>query len=609
MPLTTLFQSHLFDIFEASTDPIYVCSGENAVVEYANKATLNAWGKTSAVIGKPILEGVPELSGPAFPDLLSRVYRTGVAYHSENDRADLEVGGVLRTFYFKFTYQPLRNQEGVIWGVLCNATDVTELVSARKAVEDSQRDLRNMIAQAPVAICILKGSSLIVDIANEKMIELWGVSKSIIGKPLFDGLPEAKGQGFEQLLDDVLTTGNTFTALERPADLPRNGKIEQVFLNFVYEALKDSDGTIIGVMAIGVDVTQQVVARKRVEESERELRQIADSMPQMVWVTDAQGYHEYYNKRWYEFTCTTYDEVKGEGWADLFHPDDRLAAWEKWNHSLSTGDTYEVEYRLKNGSTGEYLWVLGRAVPIYNEENQIIRWFGTCTDINEQKQLQQQKDDFIGIASHELKTPLTTLKASLQFISRLIKRTPESEILSRFVDQSNKSIDKLGFLVDDLLNVTKLNEGQLSLNKEDVVLSKLMNDCCQHVRADNYIIKTVGDLDLSACIDPHRIDQVMVNLVNNAVKYAPESKEITISIEKTGEYAKVSVTDYGPGIPAEKKQHLFDRYYRVDSSGSQISGLGLGLFICKEIISRHGGQIAVDSEPGIGSTFCFTLPL
>lgn len=609
MQVSPLFQNHLLDIFEASTDPIYVCSGENAIIEYANKATLQAWGKTDSVIGKPILEGLPELNEQAFPALLSNVYRTGVPYRSEHDRADLEIDGVLKTFYFKFTYQPLRNNEGTIWGVLCNATDVTELVNARKAVEDSQKDLRSMIVQAPVAICILKGKSFIVDIANDKMIELWGTTNAIVGKPFFDGLPEAKGQGFEQLLEGVLNTGESFSALERPTDLPRNGKVEKVFVNFVYEALKDNSDSITAVMAVATDVTQQVLARKKVEESEREMRQIADSMPQMVWVTDAQGYHKYYNKRWYDFTCTNYEQVKGEGWSDLFHPDDRPDAWEKWNHSLATGDTYEVEYRLKNGNTGEYIWVLGRAVPIYNEEHQIIRWFGTCTDINEHKQLQQHKDDFIGIASHELKTPLTALKASLQLIGRLIKRDPESQMLTRFVDQSNKSIGKLGYLVEDLLNFTRLNEGQLGLNKEDVVLSQLLNDCCQHIRADNYKITTTGDLSLSACIDAHRIDQVIVNLVNNAVKYAAESKEITLTIEKLPGYAKVSVTDYGPGIPQEKLEHLFNRYYRVDSSGSQVSGLGLGLFICKEIVSRHKGEIGVNSRLGEGSTFWFTLPL
>ena len=609
MPLKTLFENHLLDIFEASSDIIYVCSGENVIVEYANKATLKAWGKDDSVIGKPISDGVPELRDQPFPALLSEVYRSGVPYHSENDRADLEIEGVLKTFYFKFTYQPLRDSEGTIWGVLCNATDVTELENARRAVEASQRDLTNMIIQAPVAICILKGKSFTVEIANDKMIELWGTTSAIVGKPIFEGLPEARGQGFEQLLERVLTTGESFTANERPVDLPRNGKIEQVFLNFVYEAIRDIDNSITGVMAVATDVTQQVLARRNVEESERELRQIADSMPQMVWVTDAKGYHQYYNKRWYDFTCTGYEDVKGDSWSDLFHPEDRDLAWKKWIHSLSTGDTYQVEYRLKDGKTGEYIWVLGRAVPIYNEKREIIRWFGTCTDIQEQKQIQQQKDDFIGIASHELKTPLTTLKASMQVIGRLVEKGSQSETLTRFVDQSNKSIERLGSLVEDLLNVSKLNEGQLSLKKEEVVISQLFNDCCQHVRANNYIINLEGDLSISANIDAQRIDQVIVNLVNNAVKYAASSKEIRATIEKLEGYVKISISDFGPGIPHEQLEHLFNRYYRVDSTGSQISGLGLGLFICKEIIKRHNGQIGVNSELGKGSTFWFTLPL
>jgi PAS domain S-box-containing protein len=473
---------HLLTIFNSSPSPIYVCAGPEFEVIYANDATLKAWGKDASVIGKPFVEALPEVVNQPYPELLKKVYATGIPYHAEHDRFDLPFGGDVQTHYYKFSYQPLERDDRTIWAVLCTATDVTELVEAKRALEISQNNLHSMIMQAPVAICILKGEDFAVEIANEKVLEIWGTTAKVIGKPLFEGLPEARGQGFEELLREVYHSGKAFTAYDRPADLPRNGKVERIYLNFVYAPLRDSNGVVNAIMAVASDVTEQVLA-------------------------------------------------------------------------------------------------------------------------------QQKKDDFIGIASHELKTPLTSLKASIQLMERLTSKEPNNK-LEKLITQSGISVNKLAYLVEDLLNVSKLNEGQLNFNKEHFALSKVMNDCCQHVRLEGTHELTVqGDLALQVFADMHRIDQVIVNLVNNAVKYAPKSGDIIITIERLDNFAKVSVKDFGPGIPEDKLIYLFQRYYRVDSSGHQISGLGLGLYISNEIIEKHGGKMGVDSTLGEGSTFWFTLPL
>lgn len=460
---------------------MYVCAGDEFRVVYANEATLKAWGKDASILGKPFVEALPEIVGQPFPDLIKQVYETGIPYYCEEDKADLPYEDGLQTYYFKFSYQPLVESNGTIWGVLCTATDVTELVLARRGLEVSQISLRSMIMQAPVAICIMKGANFVVEIANEKVLEIWGTNSLIIGKPIFDGLPEARGQGFEELLQNVYHTGKRYTAVERPADLPRKGGTERMFLNFVYEPLKDVNGNINAVMAVATDVTEQVLAQKK-------------------------------------------------------------------------------------------------------------------------------KDDFIGIASHELKTPITTLKASIQLMQRVTAKHPDHN-LEKLINQSASSVNKLTYLVEDLLNVTKLNEGQLTLNKEFFMLAKVMNDCCQHVRLQGkHQLVLNGDLDIEVFADAHRVDQVIVNLVNNAVKYAPESPEITITLTRHDAFAKISVKDSGPGIPEEKLPHLFQRYYRVDSSGHQISGLGLGLYISNQIVLKHGGVMGVESKPTEGATFWFTLP-
>lgn len=600
---------HLLNIFEASSSLIYVCSGEQSIIEFANQATLKAWDRDTSVIGKPFIVALPELIGQPFPDLVNQVYRSGVPYYTENDRAVLLVDGILQTFYFKFSYQPLKAENGEIWGVMCTGTDITELVNAKRDIEQSRENLKNMIMQAPIAMCIFSVDNFVVSIANDRVLEIWGTTDEIIGQPFFDWMPSVKGQGFEQLLEQVISTRQRVTVSEMRAELPRNDTFQQVYLNFVYEPIFDSEGTVTGMMVVAADVTEQVIARQKIEQSEKQLRQVSDLMPQMVWVTDGQGSHMYFNQQWYEFTRSDFETSKNDGWLQYVHPDDKAHSLEKWKHSLETGLIYESEFRLMNGIAGTYFWVLGRAVPILNEDGIIDKWFGTCTDINDFKQQEQQKDDFIGIASHELKTPLTSVRASLQLIQRFVKDS-SSDALRKLVDQSAKSVDKLGYLVEDLLNVTKINEGQLVLNKSEFILADLIEDCSQYILlAGTHQLSISGDLTLKVNADAHRIEQVLVNLLNNAVKYAPESKEIQIYIEKLPGEARISVKDQGPGIPEEKISKLFDRYYRVDNSGILYSGLGLGLYINSEILKKHKGRIGAASESGKGSTFWFTLPL
>jgi len=184
--------------------------------------------------------------------------------------------------------------------------------------------------------------------------------------------------------------------------------------------------------------------------------------------------------------------------------------------------------------------------------------------------------------------------------------TPKLPVL---LEQASKSMNKVTALVDDLLNASRMTEGQLHLKKTRFNLSKAIDECCLHITAAGiYEIKAEGVRDAEVEADPERIQRVIINLVNNAVKYAARSKEIIIRVEQADSQTRVSVTDKGPGIAPEKVPHIFERFYRADANGGQYSGLGLGLYISAEIIRKHGGQIGVDSEPGKGSSFWFTLP-
>jgi signal transduction histidine kinase len=277
--------------------------------------------------------------------------------------------------------------------------------------------------------------------------------------------------------------------------------------------------------------------------------------------------------------------------------------------TLTTGAHFTVEYQIEEARSKKLRWLRAAGRVYKNDAHQAGNFFGVMADITESKLADQRKDDFLSIASHELKTPLTSLKSTLQLLDRM-KKDFTAPMQVKLVEQANRSMEKISNLIDDLLQVNRLDIGQLALHKSTFKIADMLNKCCNHVRvAAKHELVFQGDEQLKIYGDENRIDQVVVNLVNNAVKYAPGSKEIYLSVEEIPGYAKISVKDTGPGISADKVPFLFNRYYRAEQSTKVYSGLGLGLYICAEIVKRHGGEIGVDTKPGAGSTFWFTLPL
>ncbi|MDF3078273.1 MAG: domain S-box protein [Sphingobacteriaceae bacterium] len=485
--------------------------------------------------------------------------------------------------------------------------DITKDYIAQKAVERSQQNFKSLVIHSPVAMCILRGEDYVVDVANERMFELWGKSsEEVLNKPLFEGLPEVKEQGIEALLEKVYTTGKQFVAHEHSINLPRNGAIETVYVDFVYEALHDVNGEVSAIAVVAINVTEQVNSRHIVEAAEERARLAIDAANMGTFDVNLKTGELIASERFDEIFGVNHS-LQQKDYVDRIHPDDRTLREAAHEEAKGTGRLFYVA-RLQKPDQG-IRWMRAEGTILYDKDKQPYRLLGTVLDVTEQRQLEQQKDDFIGIASHELKTPLTSLKASFQFLSRIVKTDPTSPKLPVLVEQSTQSLGKLNRLIEDLLNVTKIDEGYLALRKAPMVISEVIDSCCIHVKmSGTHDINVVGDLQLEVVADKERIDQVLSNLVNNAVKYAPESREIVIRIERVMGFAKVSVTDKGKGIPQDKISHLFHRYYRIEDK-TNFSGLGLGLYISSEIVKRHQGQIGVESESGRGSTFWFTLPL
>ncbi|WP_181369462.1 PAS domain-containing protein [Flavobacterium album] len=260
-------EQRLLSVVESAPFPIGVYAGREMRIVMANRSIMEVWGKGNDIIGKTYAEVLPELEGTGIYGQLDGVYTTGIPFHARNQRVDLVVDGRLQPFFFNYSFTPLYNADGTIYGVMNTAAEVTDLNLAKQKVEQSERNFRNIILQSPVAMCLMLGPEHIVEIANEAMIDLWGKApEEVLYKPIFEGLPDVRDQGLEQLLDEVFATGKTFNANEMPVSLIRFGKTETVYQNFVYEPYRDADGSILGILAITVDVSAQVLARHEIED-------------------------------------------------------------------------------------------------------------------------------------------------------------------------------------------------------------------------------------------------------------------------------------------------------------------------------------------------------
>ena len=365
-----------------------------------------------------------------------------------------------------------------------------------------------------------------------------------------------------------------------------------------------------------VTIHEKTKVEEDLRANQEQLTRILETMAEGVVIVDLQGNLTYANPMAHKILCNGSDEeltsIYGSAqWKNLKIDGSELPAEKHPITVMMSRGTEVYDYEIAvQPKDGERFYISVNAAPLRDQNGSLIGGIGTFMDVTNRRKISQQKDEFISIASHELKTPLTSLKASMQLLSRIVSSNPASDKIPDFLEKANKNLLKILYLTDDLMNVSKIQHGQLPLNKTRFNLSNLLNDCCNHVKADSsYTFIIEGDKDVEVYADYPRIDQVVVNLVNNAVKYAPNSKIIKFTVVRENGTVKTSGQDFGIGISPEKLPHLFNRYYRVDPSGIQFSGLGLGLYISAEIIERHKGTIGVDSVEGQGSIFWFTLPL
>jgi len=613
-------------IFHSSHTP-YILVNTNLpdyTVADVNQAFLTATKSIREnLIGKPVFEvfaANPDGSGDGVYDKIRSAFDTVVKTQRavelpahRFDTIDPDTGRY-REIYWVSKIVPILNSEGIPTHILHSPIDVStqylalkRVRAANRELEEQRHQLYQVFMQAPVGIAIVLGEDYVVDLANPVICEMYGrTHEELMGKPIFSVMTETVNKGFEQLLHDVYHTGVPFVGTEMEVPLKRDGVVQQVFVNFVYEPFRDSAGKVIGIVAIVIDNTQQVESKRRLADSEAQFRFMAESMPQQVWTANADGALEYVNEGTQDYFGRDADDIVGAGWQEFIHPEDLPKAIETWVHSLQTGNLYQVQFRLRRND-GQYRWHLGRAVP-FKSNQRVVKWLGTNTDIEDQKRNEQIKDEFISIASHELKTPLTSLKAYLQMLERSPAVPDEPK---KFVQKSVHQVKRLENLVNDLLDVSKIVGGKLHYNMQSFELSKLIAETVQSeqlsTHTHQFILQNNPTVNIQG--DQFRLEQVIANFLSNAVKYSPTANQVIITSQLQGGQVIVSIQDFGIGIEKDQLDKLFDRFYRVDNTGTKFEGLGLGLYVASEILTRHKGNFWIESEIGKGSTFFFRLPV
>lgn len=595
---------------------ICILGGQELVFELVNPLYQQLFPGRN-LLGRPLLDAVPEIAGQPIWDILREVYRSGKTYEGHNLLIPLARidSGPVEDRYFDFIYQARLNQDHQVDGILVFVYEVTEMVQIHRRVEESEKRFRTMIEQAPVALLVNKGDDLIFDVVNQPMIDMIGKGDSIKGKAWYDAIPELVGQQVVDQLYHTYHTGEEWRGNEVPIILSKNGQSEQGYFNLIYRPLIE-DGKITGLLQSAVDVTEQVNARKDLEQARDTLNLAISAAELGMFDMDLRKGTMYWDER-----CRTLFGISHKNpvtyevdFVEGLHPEDRERVLEviknvydiKFDHG-----NYDVEYRTVGVEDQKVRWIRAKGKAYFDEKEQPVRFIGAVLDISEQKADEIRKNDFIGMVSHELKTPLTTLSAVMQIASLKLKESDNKPLISA-IERGNIQVKRMTGMISGFLDVSRLESGKMQIEKRTFNIDKLLHEVVDEIKLfeKNREINLIYCNPIQINADRDKISSVISNLVNNSVKYSPNGKSVFINCEQIKDEVIVSVRDEGIGISQQDLDRVFDRYYRAEATyARKISGFGIGLYLSFEIIKQHNGRIWAESEQGVGSTFYFTLPL
>ena len=550
----------------------------------------------------------------------------------------------------------VRNAESHAVRVVGSITDITQRKQAETALRESEAKFRRVIESNIVGIYFGDFTGKIYE-ANDSFLQTFGYTREELenGSLYWNRMtPQEYSELDEQKIQELQTDG-ACKPFEKEY-LAKDGTRIPILLAIASIEARESEGYSV---CLVLDITKRKQAQLKLRESEQSYRFLSESIPQIVWSCNPQGECEYISQRWVEYTGKPIEEAKSFGWLNVVHPEDAESVTHIWQLSLTNGELYEAEMRYRR-SDGMYCWFLVRGLPMKDEQGQIIKWFGTSTDIHERKQLEaisceilqreqtarteaetanKAKDEFVAMVSHDLRSPLNSI---LGWAKLLRTRNFDETATTRALETIERNAKSQAKLLEDLLDTSRILQGTIQLDITRMNLVKTVEAAVEtaYPVADVKSIYIESIIDNSLPLiqgDSNRLQQVLGNLLSNAIKFTPKEGRVRVelSVEEIGRggdgetrgqgdngltfstspvlnssrYARITVSDTGIGINPEFLPYVFERYRQAEGTRKK-GGLGLGLAISRHIVQLHEGTIEVSSSgEGKGSTFTVKLPI
>lgn len=629
--------------------------GDNYKIELANEGLLEVWGRTNEVVGKPLLDAIPELKNQGFIDLLDRVRTTGEPFYANEYPIKLLRNGNEETLYFDFVYKPLY-ENGIkekADGIISVGHDVTKQVFSRKLLEESEAKYRTLFESIDQGFCILE---MIFDENNKpvdyRFIEINPVFekqtglKNAINKTIRELVPDLEDHWFE-MYGKVAQTGNSIRFVE-------GSEVMEKWFD-VYAFAIDNSGFKVALLF--TDITEKRKTEENIRESEERFRKLADDSPMFVFIIDADPNPtvSYWNKTWLDYTGQTLEKALGRAWNGIIHQDDIPGVMDHYGKAFQTRQSYFIPSVRVLRHDGEFRWHAFKGNPRYDSNGEFNGYVGVGFDIHEQKiaeealkqnefQLQQKVADrtsellrtveelkrsntnleeFAYAASHDLKEPIR----KIHFFSDRLKHS-----LHEYLSDDNKkafermeaATRRMNSLIDDLLSYSQVSIRTQLLEKVDLnqLIDLVLNDLDLEIEEKNATIT----IDTLFSIPGHhrQLQQVFQNLIGNALKYSKAEVPLYINIKCTREQIGdqpdkikekqwseelyiISISDNGIGFDQEDADRIFNVFTRLHGH-THFRGTGIGLSIVRKIIENHNGYITAEGKQGEGATFKLFFP-
>lgn len=516
--------------------------------------------------------------------------------------------------YLRMNAAPIIDKNGNVSGSVSMFTDNTrrrvtegELKYAKEESEQ-QRRLYETITSATPDLIYVFDLDYRFTYANKALLDMWGKTwDTAVGKGLREnGYEEWHAAMHEREIDYIAATHESVRGEVAFPHATLGRRIYDYILNPVI----DESGKVVAIAGTTRDITDIKNAEAAIAESEERFRTMAEGSGILIAVTDENGNSTYFSKAWEHLTGRPTAQMLKSGWIDLLYPDDQKRYTDTYLAAFEKREPFTCEFRVLT-KEGDYRWLLANSPPLFRPDGSFAGYVTACLDITEQKQDEQRKNDFISMVSHELKTPLTSAISYVQVLHKKAQTSGET-VGAGMLDRTGKQLAKMARMINGFLNVSRLESGKIHIDQKRFDMALLIKESEEEslaaVSTHKVLFAPVTETWVNA--DWEKVGQVIDNLISNAVKYSPPNSTIRVACVTKDGKARVSISDEGVGISKDDLPKLFERFYRVkDKEYKNVSGFGIGLYLCCEIIKRHGGNIWAESEPGQGSTFFFELPL